>query len=188
MAEPHELDIELSSPAEERTWLKSTALWSVLGGVATIITASTAVLAVYVGLDQVRVARQVQMTESTYSSWATFIQVTISNPELACPNTDKAYQDLLERPDPASKVGGAYRERYAAYSDMMFTTFEQILQMAPDDPRWAFIIAERVQCHAPAIHALQAQPAYAQRYSCQLRQVIAGALDQAVPNCRKDAL
>lgn len=180
-----ELDIEIAAPAEERSWLKSTAIWSVLGGVATIITAITAVLAVYLGLDQIRVARQLQVMDSTYASWNAFNQVTIANPELACPNTDKAFNTLMATPDPASKTGGTYQDRYTAYGYMLITTSEQILQMAPDDPRWEFLIEERIKCHAPAIRYLQKEGSYEKRYSCRLRQVIAQALDQPVPVCGK---
>lgn len=186
MPEAQELDIEVSAPAEERSWLRSTALWSVLGGLATIVTAITAVLAVYVGIDQIKVARQVQVMDSTYASWNAFNQVTIANPELACPNTDKAFNTLMSTPDPASKTGGTYQDRYTAYSYMLITTSEQVLQMAPDDPRWEFLIAERIKCHAPAFRRLQTEGSYEKRYSCRLRGVIAGALDQPAPVCRKD--
>lgn len=185
--EPQELDIEIAAPKEERSWLRSTAIWSILGGLATIVTAVTAVLAVYVGLDQIKVARQVQVIDSTYASWNAFNQVTIANPELACPNTDKAFNTLMATPDPASKTGGTYQDRYTAYGYMLITTSEQILEMAPKDPRWEFLIAERIKCHAPAIRYLQKEGSYEKRYSCRLRQVIAGALDQPVPACPKGA-
>lgn len=184
-AEDHEL--EIAAPAEERSWLRSTALWSILGGVATIITAVTAVLAVYVGLDQIKVARQVQVMDSTFASWNALNQVTIANPELACPSTEEAFNRLMATPDPASKTGGTYQDRYTAYGYMLITTSEQILEMAPDDPRWKFLIAERIKCHGPAIRFLQKEGTYERRYSCRLRQVIAGALDQPVPTCPKDA-
>lgn len=183
--EPQELDIEIAAPKEERSWLRSTAIWSILGGLATIVTAVTAVLAVYVGLDQIKVARQVQVMDSTYASWNAFNQVTIANPELACPNTEAAFNKLMATPDPASKTGGTYQDRYTAYGYMLITTSEQILEMAPDDPRWAFLIAERIRCHAPAIRYLQKEGSYEKRYSCRLRQVIAGALDQPRPVCPK---
>lgn len=181
-ADDHEL--EIAAPAEERSWLRSTAIWSVLGGVATIVTAVTAVLAVYLGLDQIKTARQLQNMDSAYQSWNALNQVTIANPELACPSTDEAFNRLMSTPDPASKTGGSYQDRYTAYGYMMITTSEQILEMAPGDPRWEFLIAERIRCHAPAIRFLQKEGTYEKRYSCRLRQVIAGALDQPVPACR----
>ncbi|CAN1502469.1 hypothetical protein MCEMIH16_00540 [Caulobacteraceae bacterium] len=183
----NDVEIEIAAPKEERSWLRSTAIWSVLGGIATIITAVTAVLAVYVGLDQIKVARQVQVMDSTYASWNVFNQVTIANPELACPNTDKAFNTLMSTPDPASKTGGTYQDRYTAYGYMLITTSEQILEMAPKDPRWEFLIEERIRCHAPAIRFLQTEGSYEQRYSCRLRQVIAEALDQPAPVCGKGA-
>lgn len=182
-ADDHEL--EIAAPAEERSWLRSTAIWSVLGGVATIITAVTAVLAVYLGLDQIKTARQLQNMDSAYQSWNALNQVTIANPELACPSTDEAFNRLMATPDPASRTGGTYQDRYTAYGYMLITTSEQILEMAPDDPRWRFLIAERIKCHAPAIRFLQKEGTYEQRYSCRLRKVIAGAFGQPAPICAK---
>ena len=45
---------------------------------------------------------------------------------------------------------------------MQITTFEQILQMAPDDRRWRFLIEERIKVmHAPAaIRFLMAEGTY----------------------------
>lgn len=185
MSDPQEIDIEIAAPKEERSWLRSTAIWSVLGGVATIVTAVTAVLAVYVGIDQIKVARQIQVMDSTYASWNTLNQVTIANPELACPSTDAAFNTLMSTPDPLSKTGGTYQDRYTAYGYMLITTSEQVLEMAPKDPRWEFLIAERIKCHAPAIRFLQKEGSYEKRYSCRLRRVIAGALEQPVPVCAK---
>ncbi len=179
--EDHEL--EIAAPAEERSWLRSTAIWSVFGGVATIITAVTAVLAVGLGLDQIKTARQLQNMDSAYQSWNALNQVTIGNPELACPNTDEKFARLMSTPDPASKTDDTYQDRYTAYGYMLITTSEQILDMAPDDPRWEFLIAERIKCHAPAIRFLQKEGTYERRYSCRLRQVIAGAFGQTEPAC-----
>ncbi len=183
--EATEIELEIAAPPEERSWARSTALWSVLGGIATIITAVTAVLAVYLGLDQIKVARQLQTMDSTYASWNVLNQVTIANPELACPNTEEAFRKLMATPDPASRTGGTYQDRYTAYGYMLITTSEQVLEMAPDNPRWEFLIEERIKCNAPAIRYLQKEGTYEKRYSCRLRQTIARALDQPVPVCPK---
>ncbi|MFZ5670449.1 MAG: hypothetical protein ACOY4K_13225 [Pseudomonadota bacterium] len=182
-ADANNHELEIAAPAEERSWLRSTAIWSILGGAATIITAVTAVLAVYLGLDQIKAARQLQNMDSAYQSWNALNQVTLANPELACPNTEEKFARLMSTPDPMSKTGDTYQDRYTAYGYMLITTSEQILEMAPDDPRWEFLIAERIKCHAPAIRFLQKEGTYEKRYSCRLRQVIAEAFDQPVPAC-----
>jgi hypothetical protein len=65
----------------------------------------------------------------------------------------------------------------------MITTFEQILQMAPNDPYWRFRIRDRLRCNAPAIRFLRQQGTYNQRYSCPLRQVIAEEMGEPAVSC-----
>lgn len=179
-------DDDVLTQREEQHWLRSTAVWSVLGGVATIVTAVTAVLAVYLGLAQIRTARELQAADNAYQSWNALNQATLDNPDLACPNTDEKFQKLMSTPDPKSATGATYQDRYTAYGYLMITTSEQILRMAPDDERWKFLIAERIKCNAPAIRYLQREGTYEKRYSCGLRRVIAGALNQPAPACLKD--
>jgi hypothetical protein len=85
--------------------------------------------------------------------------------------------------DPKSPTGGAYRDRDTAYGNLMTTTAEQVLRMAPDDPYWRFRIAERIRCNAPAIRFLMKEGTYERRYSCPLRKVIAESLSQPPPRC-----
>ena len=179
-------DDNVLTPREEQHWLRSTAVWSVLGGVATIITAITAVLAVYLGLAQINTARELQAADNAYQSWNLLNQATLDNPDLACADTDEKFTKLMSTPDPKSAMGNTYRERYTAYGYMVITTSEQILRMAPDDEHWKFLISERIKCTAPAIRYLQRQGTYEKRYSCALRRVIAGALNQPAPTCTKD--
>jgi hypothetical protein len=179
-------DDDVLTAKEEQSWLRSTALWSVLGGVATIITAITAVLAVYLGLAQIKTARELQAADNAYQSWNALNQATLDNPDLACADTEEKFAKLMSTPDPKSAMGNTYRERYTAYGYMVITTSEQILRMAPDDPHWKFLISERIKCTAPAIRYLQREGTYEKRYSCGLRRVIAGALNQPAPTCLKD--
>jgi hypothetical protein len=88
--------------------------------------------------------------------------------------------------DPKSATGGTYRDRYTAYGNLMITTSEQVLRMAPSDPYWRFRIEERLRCNAPAIRYLQRQGTYEKRYSCRLRGLIAEALAQPLPSCQPE--
>ena len=92
-------------------------------------------------------------------------------------------QKLLTTPDPKSATGGAFQDRYPAYGNLVITTAEQVLQMAPHDPYWRFRIAERIRCNAPAIRFLQRDGACEKRYSWRLRHVIAEVLGQPQPAC-----
>lgn len=179
-------DDDVLTPKEEQSWLRSTALWSILGGVATIITAVTAVIAVYLGLAQIRTARELQAADNAYQSWNALNQAMLDNPDLACVETDEQFQKLMQSPDPKSNLGNTYRQRYTAYGYLVTTTSEQILRMAPNDEHWKFLIAERMKCAAPAIRYIQREGTYEKRYSCGLRRVIAGALNQPAPTCMKD--
>jgi len=91
----------------------------------------------------------------------------------------------MTMPDPKSPTGGAYKDRYAVYGQQLITTDEQILEMAPHDPRWRFLIEEQMRCQAPAIRFLMAEGTYEQRYSCRLRSVIADAMRLPAPRCPK---
>ncbi len=174
------------SAAEERSWLRSTAFWAILGGVSSLLTGLTTVGAVVVGVEQLRESRELALREAAYASWNTLSEASLANPELSCPDTDDKLQKLLTAPDPRSTTGGTYRDRYAAYGNLVITTSEQVLQMAPDDPFWRFRILERVRCNGPAIRFLQREGTYERRYSCRLRGVIAEALVQPPPRCRPE--
>ncbi len=188
LADPkQDVDIQVEGP--QKTWslvIGSVEFWALVGGVSAIITAATAVVAVFVGLDQLRTARDVQVMDSTYQSWNNLNQAMLANPELACPNTEEKFAKLMSTADPKSPTGGTYQDRYTAMGYMMITTSEQLLQMSPGDERWEFLIKERVKCNAPAIRHLMAEGTYEKRYSCRLRRVIASALNQPAPICHKD--
>jgi hypothetical protein len=169
--------------AEERSWLHSTAFWAVLGGVSSLVTGLTTIAAVIVGIQQLSESRELSLQNAAYSSWNELNEASLANPELACPNTEAKLQKLLTTPDPKSSTGGTYNDRYTAYGNLVITTSEQMLQMAPRDPYWRYRIEERIRCNAPAIRYLQRQGTYEKRYSCQLRGVIAQVLGQAHPNC-----
>jgi hypothetical protein len=169
--------------AEERSWLHSTAFWAVLGGLSSLLTGLTTIAAVVVGIQQLRESRELSLQNAAYSSWNELNEASLANPELACPDTEAKLQKLLNTPDPKSSTGGSYRDRYAAYGNLVITTSEQMLQMAPNDPLWRFRIQERIRCNAPAIRSLQRDGTYEKRYSCKLRRVIAGVLGQASPVC-----
>jgi hypothetical protein len=169
--------------AEERSWLHSTAFWAVLGGISSLLTGLTTLGAVVVGIQQLRESRELSLQDAAYNSWNELNQASLANPELACPNTDAKLQKLLTTPDPKSATGGTYQERYTAYGNLVITTSEQVLQMAPRDPYWRFRIAESIRCNAPAIRYLQRQGTYEKRYSCGLRGVIAEVLSQPKPVC-----
>jgi hypothetical protein len=169
--------------AEERSWLHSTAFWAVLGGISSLLTGVTTIAAVVVGIQQLRESRELSLQNAAYSSWNELNQASLANPELACPDTDAKLQNLLTTVDPKSTTGGTYRDRYTAYGNLVITTSEQMLQMAPSDPYWRFRIEERIRCNAPAIRFLQRQGTYEKRYSCRLRGVIAQVLGQAQPVC-----
>ena len=171
------------SAAEERHWLHSTAFWAVLGGLSSLLTGLTTIAAVVVGIQQLRESRELSLENAAYSSWYELNEASLANPELACPDTDAKLLKLLTTPDPKSSTGGTYRDRYAAYGNLVITTSEQMLQMAPSDPYWRFRIEERIRCNAPAIRSLQRDGTYPKRYSCRLRGVIAQVLGQAQPAC-----
>lgn len=183
MSDADDAELEIAAPAEERSWLRSTAFWSVVGGIGTVITAATAVMAVVLGADQLKTARQLQARDSAYNSWNLLNEVTLQNADLACPNTDEKFAKLMTQIDPSSKLGATWRDRYTAYGYMVITTSEQILEMAPNDPRWEFLIRERMRCHAPALRSLQADGTFKQRYSCKLQRIIAEELKQTAPDC-----
>jgi hypothetical protein len=92
----------------------------------------------------------------------------------------------MSSPDPKSTTGGTYLDRYTAYGNLLITTSEQVLRMAPNDPEWRFRIQERIKCNAPAIRYLMAQGTYDKRYSCRLRHVIAEALVVPAPTCKDE--
>jgi hypothetical protein len=169
--------------AEERSWLHSTAFWAVLGGVSSLVTGVTTIAAVVVGIQQLQESRELSLQNAAYSSWNELNEASLANPELACPDTDAKLLKLFNTPDPKSSTGGTYRDRYAAYGNLVITTSEQMLQMAPSDPFWRFRIEERIRCNAPAIRSLQRDGTYEKRYSCPLRRVIAGVLQQPSPVC-----
>jgi hypothetical protein len=173
----------LPTAAEERHWLHSTAFWAVLGGVSSLVTGLTTIAAVIVGIQQLRESRELSLENAAYSSWYALNEAGLANPELSCPDTDAKLLKLLTTPDPKSSTGGTYRDRYAAYGNLVITTSEQMLQMAPADPYWRFRIEERIRCNGPAIRSLQRDGTYDKRYSCQLRGVIAKVLAQTPPNC-----
>jgi len=188
IADPNQ-DVGIALQAPKKTWrlvIGSVEFWALVGGVSAIITAATAVIAVFVGLDQLKTAREVQIMDSTYQSWNSLNQAALANPELACPKTDAKFNYLMTNTDPKSPVGGTYQDRYTAMGYMLITTSEQLLQMAPEDKRWRFLIEERVRCNAPAIRHLMAEGTYEKRYSCRLRRVIAHALSQPQPICQDD--
>jgi hypothetical protein len=171
------------SAAEERSWLHSTAFWAVLGGLSSLLTGLTTIGAVVVGIQQLRESRELSLQNAAYASWNELNQADLANPELACPDTEAKLQKLLSTVDPKSSTGGTYQDRYAAYGNLMITTSEQVLQMAPQDPYWRFRIAERVRCNAPASRFLRRQGTYEKRYSCRFRRVIADALSEPPPKC-----
>ena len=79
IADPdQDVDIALSAPA--RTWrlvIGSVEFWALVGGVSAIVTAITAVAAVFVGFDQLKIARDLQTMDSTYQSWNALNQATL---------------------------------------------------------------------------------------------------------------
>jgi hypothetical protein len=167
--------------AEERSWLHSTAFWAVLGGISSLLTGLTTLGAVVVGIQQLHESRELSLQDAAYTSWNELNEASLANPELACPNTDAKLQKLLTTPDPKSSTGGTYQDRYGAYGNLVITTSEQVLQMAPNDPYWRFRIEERVRCNAPAIRLLQRQGTFEKRYSCRLRWVIGSVLGGPMP-------
>jgi len=169
--------------AEERSWLRSTAFWAVLGGFSSLLTGLFTLGAVIVGIQQLRESRELSLQDAAYASWNELNQASLSNPELNCPDTDAKLQKLLTTPAPTSSPGGTFQDRYAAYGNLVITTSEQVMQMAPKDPYWRFRISERIRCNGPAIRCLQRQSTYDKRYSCRLRHVIAETLGQPAPAC-----
>ncbi len=182
-SDPDPDNTDAPTAAEERSWLHSTAFWAVLGGVSSLLTGVTTLGAVIVGIQQLHELRELSLQDAAYNSWNELNQASLANPELACPDTDEKLQKLLTTPDPRSTTGGTYRDRYTAYGNLVITTSEQVLQMAPQDPYWRFRIQERIRCNAPAIRFLQRQGTYEKRYSCHLREVIADVLKQPKPDC-----
>jgi hypothetical protein len=182
-AEPEPEKEAPPSAAEERHWLHSTAFWAVLGGLSSLLTGLTTIAAVIVGIQQLRESRELSLQNAAYSSWNELNEASLANPELACPDTDEKLQKLQTTIDPKSTTGGTYHDRYTAYGNLVITTSEQMLQMAPSDPYWRFRIEERIRCNAPAIRFLQRPGTYEKRYSCRLRGVIAQVLRQAQPVC-----
>lgn len=174
----------LASEVKERSWLNSAAVWAIIGSASSVLTGLMTIGVVIVGIQQVQVSRELSIQSAAFTSWNELNEASLANPELACPNTDAKLQALLTTPDPKSALGGTYRDRYTAYGNLMITTFEQVMDMAPDDPYWRFRVAERVRCNAPAIRYLQRDGTYGRRYSCRLRQLIAGVLAQAPPTCQ----
>ena len=183
-AEPKpEDEAELPTVAEERSWLRSTAFWAVLGGLSSLLTGLTTLGAVIVGIQQLHESRELTLLDSAYTSWNELNQAGLANPELVCPDTDAKFQKLMQTPDPRNATGGTFEARYAAYGNLLITTSEQVLRMAPNDPYWRFRIQERVRCAAPAIRYLQREGTYDKRYSCRLRQLISEALKEPPPAC-----
>ena len=169
--------------AEERSWLRSTAFWAVLGGISSLLTGLTTLAAVVVGIQQLHESRELTLLDSAYSSWNELNQAGLANPELVCPDTDAKFLKLMRTPDPKSATGGTFQDRYAAYGNLMITTSEQVLKMAPNDPYWRFRIEERMRCSAPAIRYLQREGSYDKRYSCRLRRLISEAMSEPQPEC-----
>jgi len=169
--------------AEERSWLRSTAFWAVLGGISSLLTGLTTVGAVIVGVQQLHESRELALADAAYASWNALSLAGLANPELSCPDTDDKLRKLMTTADPRSTTGGTYQDRYAAYGNLMITTSEQVLQMAPDDPYWRFRIEAQIRCNGPAIRYLQREGTYERRYSCRLRAVVAEALAEPPPRC-----
>jgi hypothetical protein len=176
----------MPTAAEERSWLHSTAFWAVLGGISSLVTGMTTLGAVVVGVEQLRETRELSLLDSAYTSWDSLNQASLANPELSCPDTDAKFLKLMSSPDPKSTTGGTYLDRYTAYGNLLITTSEQVLRMAPNDPEWRFRIEERIKCNAPAIRYLMAQGTYDKRYSCRLRGLIAEALSAPAPACKDE--
>jgi len=169
--------------AEERSWLRSTALWAVVGAASSLLTGLFTLGAVIVAAQQLQESRELALRDAAYASWNALNQASLDNPEFACPDTPEKFNKLMTTADPKSLTGGTYQDRYAIYGNLMITTFEQILQMAPNDPYWRFRIRDRLRCNAPAIRFLRQQGTYEQRYSCQLRQVIAEEMSEPAVSC-----
>jgi uncharacterized iron-regulated membrane protein len=182
-SDPNPENQQAPTAAEERSWLHSTAFWAVLGGISSLLTGVTTLAAVIVGIQQLRESRELALQNAAYASWNALSEASLANPELACPDTDEKLLKLQTTPDPKSSTGGTYHDRYTAYGNLMITTSEQVLQMAPNDPYWRFRIAERVRCNAPAIRYLRRQGTYEKRYSCRFRGVIADVLGEPPPKC-----
>jgi len=188
LADP-ERDVEISVEAPPKTWhlvIGSVEFWALVGGLSALVTAVTAVVAVFIAIHQLKDTRELQIMNSTYASWNSLNQLTMSNPEFACPNTDEKFRRLMTSVDPKSPTGGTYTDRYAAYGYQLITTDDQILQMAPRDQHWRFLIREQMKCQAPAVRFLMASGTYNQRYSCRLRKIIAEAMGAPAPGCRDD--
>src|SRR5438552_15081072 len=85
-------DVDISLQAPPKTWrlvIGSIEFWALVGGVSAIVTAITAVIAVFVGLGQLKIARDLQVMDSTDQSWNALNQAGLAKPELVCPDTDR---------------------------------------------------------------------------------------------------
>ena len=171
--------------AERRSWMQWTELWVVLSGVSALITALTTLGAVIVGLNQLKEARELTLHDSAYASWNQLTATAIEHPEFACPDTDAKFAALMG-PNPKLNGLATGQDQYFAYGNLMITTSEQVLQMAPNDPYWRFRIEEQLKCNAPAIRFLMHGGSYNQRYSCRLRKVIAEAMKTPEPACQDE--
>jgi hypothetical protein len=116
---PEEDDAAPPTAAEERSWLRSTAFWAVLGGLSSLLTGLTTIGAVVVGIQQLRESRELSLLDSAYTSWNELNQASLANPELACPDTDEKFQKLVTTADPKSATGGTYRDRYTAHGNLL---------------------------------------------------------------------
>src|SRR5580698_869241 len=95
--EPAKAEAEPTA-AEERSWLRSTAFWAVLGGISSLLTGLTTLVAVIVGIEQLHESRELSLQDAAYASWNELNQASLSNPELNCPDTDAKLQKLLTTP------------------------------------------------------------------------------------------
>ena len=164
-------------PATEsrRLWLLSVEFWALVGGVSSLVTAVTAVGAVLIGFRQLGEARAISREQAAYEGFAQLAQIGIEHPEMVCPQTDQAFTALIGQP--------ASSARYTAYGHLVITNSEQLLRMAPDDPRWEYLIRERLRCHAPAIRFLMRDGTFERRYSCRLRTMVAEEMSTPRPIC-----
>lgn len=156
----------------------------VVGAVASIVTTLTAIVAVFIGLRQLEEQRVLTAQSVAYATWTELQLATLDNPDLACPSTQAAFERVMAAPDPNSDTGQTLAARYTAYGLMVITNSEQLLQIAPDDPKMEFVVRERMRCHEPALRFLMKDGTYEKRYSCRLRRLIADELKWPAPECR----
>lgn len=167
---------ESPPPSESRKlWLLSVEFWALVGGISALVTAITAVGAVLIGFAQLNEQRVLQREQSAYEGFAQLQALGVEHPELACPSNDAAFGALMSQP--------VSEARYGAFGELVINNSEQLLQMAPNDRRWEFLIRERMRCHAPAIRFLMRQGTFDRRYSCRLRQLIAEEMHTTRPTC-----